>query len=961
MVAFSFDPLYHSLLVFLSAIVPGVALGFPLLKKSSLSFTEKLFASFFIGLFAVPTLLFLEGLAGIQFSFFLTILNIFLLTAAGVFWGIKTDAFFLPKLELHQSLEFAKKAAPSFLLVLACLWAFWIRIQPYSPIYSELDPYWYVYSTAQLIQYGAVPPTDDTAWYPEVKSSHRSVPLKAYLEAQWYSLYTAGGAFDNYLLFTTSSWLPPISAALLCFGAYLLISCAYGRRYGLLAAFLTALLPATIFKMSAGVNEASPVGFMMLFLSLGMFAWSIYRKDSALLPVASYAFFVAVLASNIQIVLILPLAGIFLLQAVDYFVRGKQNLDFLKEGAIVLAGFLLGSILLGIYLQFPLFGIFNSKILALLASYFLLILSFFALKQNKFQQNERFLAVGIGILAAVAILLSPLGAAIRNEIKDYVSAAQFNHPLDKTIAEQNRAGSDFESEAGFIALVPKNHIKPGGDFIANSFFNILQFISSVFSSLGNGLIGLADFAFRILVNKTEYTDKKADSLFFVFLLVGSFALAVRHFRREPHERELPSVFILILLFTLPILYVGINKIKFTIYATLSIAVLAAVSVAELERLVIWIGKRLKSSTMLQHTYSAFIVVIALLVFAQATFPFAYGKIILLKSFEPRYQDDPVGVAPKAAALCEQLRARGVSFEQIRTLCLAGADPKFASTINNQFDFDVCWLSQMTIDELLPSNPEEQKAASEAAFSARFRCNRIASYWIEAMEWIKSNLDEDDRVTSWWDYGHWTNYLGQKKTVLRNEHTSTAMIGRVAHDFIIGSTQDLIDSMNYFDSRYVLFDIELIGGLGSAFGGKYGALNYLGCVHEGLATLEGGPGSSDCEFEHSPERIIIPKGQPASSACVISESQQIKGLVAYPIKRTGPDLSSPRYCVGEATIKTGEKIAATYYLDRKDEDGNLVLSKGFLRIIDDQPQYVMAELVYNNLPVWPGPNGTWVDG
>jgi len=57
-----------------------------------------------------------------------------------------------------------------------------------------------------------------------------------------------------------------------------------------------------------------------------------------------------------------------------------------------------------------------------------------------------------------------------------------------------------------------------------------------------------------------------------------------------------------------------------------------------------------------------------------------------------------------------------------------------------------------------------------------------------------------------------------------------MIGRVAHDYIVGSTQDLIDSMNYFDSRYALFDVELVGG--SPFGGKYGALNYLGACTRG---------------------------------------------------------------------------------------------------------------------------------
>ena len=147
-----------------------------------------------------------------------------------------------------------------------------------------------------------------------------------------------------------------------------------------------------------------------------------------------------------------------------------------------------------------------------------------------------------------------------------------------------------------------------------------------------------------------------------------------------------------------------------------------------------------------------------------------------------------------------------------------------------------------------------------------------------------------------------------------------MIGRVAHDYILGTTQDLITSMNYFDSRYVLFDVELVGG--DTFGGKYGALNYLGCAHEGETSVKQAPGTSKCEFDHSPERIVVPKLQSSSTACVLSESQQRAGVLAYRIGQTSVD-SSPAYCIGEITLG-GKVMPATYYLDRKDGNGDLVL-------------------------------------
>ncbi|MFA6214462.1 MAG: hypothetical protein WC717_04265, partial [Candidatus Micrarchaeia archaeon] len=181
-----------------------------------------------------------------------------------------------------------------------------------------------------------------------------------------------------------------------------------------------------------------------------------------------------------------------------------------------------------------------------------------------------------------------------------------------------------------------------------------------------------------------------------------------------------------------------------------------------------------------------------------------------------------------------------------------------------------------------------------------------------------------------------------------------------HDYIIGSTEDLIDSMNYFDSRYALFDVELIGG-GDAFGGKYGALNYLGCVHEGATSLDEQPGTSQCEYDHSPERIAIPQLQSASNICTISESQMRTGVYAYRLGKDAIDQASPAYCVGQVQLAGGETGYATYYLDRKDLDGDLVMNKGVIRALSEQDGVTYAEMVYDNRKLWLGANGTAVGG
>jgi hypothetical protein len=963
---FEFNALTFSIIVFLSAIIPGGLLGMFLLRKSNLNLTEKLLCSFFLGMFMVPTLLFLEGMVGIPFSFNSVLVNLLVLVAAGILaWGyLAFKGEF--KLELPNFNITWEMLIPVFLL-LALFLAFWIRIQPFSPIYSELDPYWYVYGTGQLVQTGYEVKYDDTAWWPEMNSTHMGLPLKKYLEAGWYTLYTQGGQYNNYLLFVTSSWLPPISAAMLCFGAYLLVSTLYGRKYGVFAAFLLAVLPISIFKMSAGVNEASPISMGLLFLSLGAFAYSLMKKDKAMYLFTAFIFFVTAASSTYTGVLVLPVFTLLIVQSVDYFLRGKPNFDFIEACSYAYVGLLLSVAIQAVQYSYGISAFISGPIMLATIGMIVALLCYFVPLKFALTDKKRLQVLGVVIVISLAAyFFTPFGNVIRGEVRSYVGNVDFNTALEKTIAEQNLAGDSFEGEAGFLAYVPELH---KGDWL----YYPLAGISSGFTAISNLAFKTLDVVFNVFVGVKQTTSPKQDSILFVFLVLAIIGLAVRHFSRKDDEREIPSTMLLILAVLLPVFYVGMNKIKFTVFAGIAIAIVAPIAIAECERFFAWVFRKKETVvevpqsdyyyTMRRHKKQdapkkppldfgqyvspVFICLIVAISCMQVSGPAPYGYVLLLKSFEPRYQDNPIANAPITLQLCTDLKAKGVPENQIQMLCEAGKSPEiFANTTNGQFNYDVCWLSQMTVDELIPGNSTDaQQRSAEASTSARFRCNRIPGYWISSMEWMKDNLNSSDRITSWWDYGHWTNYLGNTNTVLRNEHASKGMIGRVAHDFLIGTTQDLIDSMNYFDSEYVLFDVEIIGG--NPFGGKYGALNYLGCVHEGATSLDETPGTSDCEFEHSPERIVI---SPSYGACVISESQQLTGTPAYQMMKNGPS-STPVYCVGTVTIATGDKITATYYYDKRDANGDLILSKGFVRSIQTEGDVVLAEMVYTTDGVW----------
>lgn len=983
MVAVEFNSLFFNLVVLLSAMVPGIAIGWPLLHRAKpegahesegLSVLEKLAICFFIGLVSAPALLLLESFAGIGFSLQLALADILILTAAGIFLGVKNSAFSLsmpamPKVEVDSILTaaFAKKHAATVLLLLALLLSFWARMAPLSPIYSELDPYWYVYGSGQIIREGAVPLYDDTAWFPEIQSTHRSVPLKAYTDALWYALYTGGAEYNNYILFMAASWLPPVASALVAFGAYLLFSAMYGKRYGIFAAFLMAFLPITIFKMSAGVNEATPYGLVGLLLMLAFYALALRKKDMTYGYLAGAAAAVCTLGSNYEAVMTLAFSAFVVLQSIDYYLRGTKNEHFWKLNIILAAAIVASNV---IDIQYNT-GSIESVLMNLLTGRPIMAIGAVALcfaaekaVEAGWSQKKRQNYLAIAAVAAVLLLIAtPLGAAASERIFSFVGYASFNQPLDRTIAEQNKAGASFEGEAGFIALIPANHEiaapKDAVETAVSLAYGALGLATLPFTALGNGALSLADAAFNLLLGGNGLaTGEKSNSLLMFFLVTASIGLAWRHFSRKGDERNVPSVMLLMLLFILPVAYVGLNKIKFVLFVGLAAVIAAVASIAEIERLALWLAGRAKAHDLAPKIGVAFLVLMALIAYVQAAGPMPYAKLFLLKAFEPRYQDNPQAAMPKMASICKELQAKGYNEASI---CAAGSDMHFADTINGQFDSNICVISQLSMQELLPgSSASEQAAASEARTAAQFRCSRLNVYWIDSMEWIRNSLGPSDRVTSWWDYGHWINFFGDRNAVLRNEHRSKGMIGRVAHDYLDGTPEDLATTMNYYDSQYVLFDYELTGGLGGAFGGKYGALNYLSCAHDNETSTAVSPGGSDCEFDHMPERLLVPKYQVAGTTCTISESQQTTGVVAFRITNSGIDSAKPDYCIGEATLADGQKISGTYYMDRRDANGDLVLSKGFLRQIDEQADASIVEVVYNSQKVWPA-NGTAVDG
>ena len=143
--------------------------------------------------------------------------------------------------------------------------------------------------------------------------------------------------------------------------------------------------------------------------------------------------------------------------------------------------------------------------------------------------------------------------------------------------------------------------------------------------------------------------------------------------------------------------------------------------------------------------------------------------------------------------------------------------------------------------------------------------RLPSDWIKTYQWMQQNTSTSIRVMSWWDYGHWTNFLGDRDTVLSPNNFYPSFNQGVARAFVDGNLDDLHNRMVFHNATHILVDGDLIG--------KWGALVYLSgtcdrtnaplCPETSEINRSTGPGQSTYEIEHYFENLAVAGNCPAS--------------------------------------------------------------------------------------------------
>ncbi|MDO8339284.1 MAG: STT3 domain-containing protein [Candidatus Burarchaeum sp.] len=810
--------LLPSVLILITAGIPGFFLSARLFKKSSLGFPERLGIGIAIGIVVLPALAWLESLFGIPFSQALYFLNLVVLTVVGLLLcrqaGISLS---LSKLNFRRELQW-------FILIGILLFAVYMRMQAASETTAgaelfEYDPFYYTQLTRFIVQDGGVPASDDLAWQPYA-STHRNPALAYYLGAQWNYLVNGNAKPDADVLWAVQSLYPPIMALLMVFFAFLLIKEYYGGAIGLIGAAMLATAPIIVSKTTFGVNELAPWSLFGLLFFYTSYTLLISKKEFPLAVLSGLALSALILGSKSGILAVVPLTAYMCLQGLLDYRQGKLDRQFLNSNLVVLAfAFISGLLLDSAYLFVPLkLQLMGMESLALMGSAAVIVLLW--LLQNRIKRGawagkaemavlfpiwlvERLRLLSLDangdrhllVLLAFGMLLifvTPLWSIGYDSVSWVFTQASLLNPLDKAIGE---------------------NVPPSAEILSQSVGSIIGFLAGFVKGLLFGNSGILSSVPGL----------------FVFSAATALALGYAWKRDKRH------LAFLILALALPLM-MGLDQTKYVIYFACAAVLGTAVLIGEAAPAI-----SAYFSGSLGKTISS-------------ALPAALGLLILLSVAQP--------------AISAAVRS---------------ADSSYYVNADGKLLFDC------------------SKIQTETSLSYELFCLRIPPPWIASMSWIRENTSSEEKVAAFWDWGHWINYFGERKTIARNDNVIREMSMESAYLLAIASQNDTAARMRSYGANYLLLSSDLLT--------KWPSVDYLACSYANRTSANETPGKSECEAAYRPEVVFLPFDPTSADAC---SGVSVGGAVPLKAKSS---ISGREYCVVGKRLNDAGSVGYVAYVQQ----------------------------------------------
>ena len=781
--------------------IAGIPLAFAALKGTGLSRFVKTFIGLLFGMTLPAILGFLEFfILGVSFSAGLAVLNYLVLAAVGfgILWKQKQFADFKHFVSsARQQRDYVKLMRSNWtaiVLVIVILASFWVRIVSWNTNFFEFDPYYYTYTTQFLVQDGSIPAKSVDTYYPS-SLTHRYQPLVSYMVGGWYDLYqsVALSSYSKDVLILAQQIYPAIVGALLALFAFLLVRERYGNLAGLISGLFFAFSPQLIKKFAAGVAELQPMGVFMALVVFALVAIALNRKSMRLNLLTGVASFILVLSGQQYVWPVLVLALYIGLQALFDYLNGSLDLHEISLFVCIGAGVLLSALFYTLYRSESFSFVSIALILAVAFAAALFLSEKINLAALQGAKRKIVTLAVIFALFAVVVVVTPVGGQIVSVLNSLFGLAGSTGPLNNTIAEQNPSSDAFFASS-FGVLPP---------------YILLAGVTAVFcatAALSLFLKGRKKLAALVVVLAVIV-------ILFNSILDGLISSIFGAAAGSPYENLVKFVttsdvflYTILTIFALFLMQLFDSKEK----RLLLLYALVILPVA-------YIGlNRVK-----YNLHLAFVLALAIAV--------VLGElIIIVRELNERF---------KFAS------ASSMKWSAVGLIILIGGGLAVAQ---------------------ITGIPDKSPGVSDSI--KELNASKISDDWLLAMSWLSNNTNNKNPATvsaceqkfgwecsvmSWWDYGHWTLFLGDTNSVLSPLNLYSDYDQEVAHGFVDGNTQDFIASMKVHHATHVLVDAQLIQ--------KWGALVYLSgtctpemsplCPPAYITDWKEGAGKSRYEAEH----------------------------------------------------------------------------------------------------------------
>ncbi len=834
--------LWGLLLTSLVFFIPGLVLSFALFTGTKFNKLDRVLAGVILGLVLVPLMYFLEFLLfGLKLNVLLILANALLVLLASVAVLHARGLFKVFSLAyvssvLKQEVEQFEKNPVNFLvpvlLVLIVFFGFYLRIA-YSFItnFFEFDPYYYGFLTEMLVQNGAIPFSSDFSYFPLPKFHHEPAVVQ-YVTGAWYMVYNlfTGIGYDKGTLILINNIYPPIVGALLSLLAFWFLREQYNELAGLAGALFFASTPILLQKFAAGVAELQPWGVFSALLIFTAYTFALRRKELPFIYLASLATFVAILGAVQSLWPIGVLAAFFILQAFVNYYAGHNEFKLAFLSVVFSASVFIATMLFNLYSNAGLFTFPVGILLALLScipavAFYLLSRSTLLAKQSRSLILIAIIAIG-GVVSLLPIL--PSGQSISSVASDFIEVtsafATYAGPLSRTIAEETPTSPG--ALAGAFGIIGPIVLLALAAILVIGAVEILLLKNHNKSALAFVIATLATVIFRVPIANFTATFGSAVGLKILVTLGKLLA-----------TNEVFS-FLIISIASTVITFIFNKEETRNEAALLSTLVVYPVA---------YIG--LNKIKFVLHLSFALVVATGLLI----------GEIVNRGKFIYEYLHVSQSI---------ETSLKWTSWFAVVLLVILGSVQVFG----------------------FPG-----KAPGVVNSVQHLGGSQISQDWLGAMSWLRNNTNfhnpsiqancketfgHDCRVISWWDYGHWTAFLGETKTVLDPGNHYEFMDQEVAYGFVDNQTA-FRKSMEIHNASHVLVDFQLLD--------KWGALVFLSgtcqktldnsrfvkaqtCPNERqIQDWKAGAGSSQYELEHYFERLSVQGRCPFAESMLLVQS------------------------------------------------------------------------------------------